>query len=129
MTRINSFHTISLIDYLPHEGLLLCSQFVEDNVLYIYENSFTGGRSKLDIFIVSESLAGNVSGYFAIHEGDNLSDHNPIVMNIKLNVQYSLSEESVFTKKMSWKKAHEIDILVYKHVLCKLHNKIHISGS
>ena len=55
------------------------------------------------MFIVSESLAGNVSGYFAIHEDDNLSDHSPIVMNIKLNVQYSLSEERVFTKKVSWK--------------------------
>ena len=39
------------------------------------------------MFIVSASLHGNVSGYFAIREGDNLSDHSPIVMNIKLNAQ------------------------------------------
>jgi len=102
------------VDYLPHEDLLLCSQCVGDNVLYTYKNSFTGGRSKLDMFIVSESLAGNVSDYFAIHEDDNLSDHSPIVMNIKLNVQYSLSEEKAFIKKVSWKKADEIDILAYE---------------
>ena len=41
------------------------------------------------MFIVSKSLAGNVSG-------DNLSDHSPIVMNIKLKAQYSLSEEMVY---------------------------------
>ena len=80
LTRINSLHTIFLIDYLSYEGILLCSQFAVDNVLYTHENSFTGGRSKLDTFIVSESLAGNVSGHFAIH--DNLSDYSPIVMNI-----------------------------------------------
>ena len=104
---------------------LLYSECVEDDVLYTDENNFTGDRSKLDMFIVSESLAGNVSGYFAIH-CDNLSDHSPIVMNIKLNVQYSLSEERVFTKKVSWKQFDEIDILVYKHVLYKLLNKLHI---
>ena len=75
---------------------------------------------------MSESLAGHVSDYFAIDEGDNLSDHNPIVMNIKLNVQYSLSEERLFTKEMTWKKADEIDILAYKNVFCKLLNKIGI---
>ena len=44
LTRINSLHTISLMDYLPHKGILLYSQCVEDNVLYTYENCFTGGR-------------------------------------------------------------------------------------
>ena len=53
LTRINSLHTIYLMYYLHHDGILLCSQCVEDNVLYTYENSFTGGRSKLDMFIVS----------------------------------------------------------------------------
>ena len=77
------------------------------------------------MFIVSESLTGNVRGYFAIHEDGNLSDHNPIVMNIILNMQYSLSEERLFTKKMSWKKADDFDILAYKHVF-KLLNKINI---
>jgi len=126
LIRINSLHTISLLDYLPREGLALCCQCTEDKVMYTYENSFTGGRSKLDMFIVSESLAGNVSGYFAIHEGDNLSDHSPIVMNINLNVQYSLSEERAFNKKVSWKKAKETDILSYKQVLYKLLNKIDV---
>jgi len=50
------------------------------------------------MFIVSESLTGTVSDYFAIHEGDNMSNHSLIVMNIKLDVQYSLSEERIFTK-------------------------------
>ena len=98
LTRIISLHTISLMDYLPREGLWLCAQCVEDNVLYTYENSFTGGRSKLDVFIVSESPTGNVSGYFAIHEGDNLSHLSPIVMNIKLNVQY-LTVNRLFRSK------------------------------
>ena len=34
LTRINSLHTISLMYYLPHEGLLLCYECVEDNALY-----------------------------------------------------------------------------------------------
>jgi len=101
---------------------LLCYLCVEDNVLYTYENSFTSGRSNLYMSIVSR----NVSGYFAVHKGDTLSDHSPIVMNITLNVQYSLSEERVFNKKVSWKKPDEIDILAYKRVLWKLLNKIDI---
>jgi hypothetical protein len=98
------------MDYLLYEGLLLCSQCIEDNVLYTYENSFTGGRSKLDMFIVSEKVI----------------ICRTIVMNIKLNVPYSQFEEMVFTKKVSWKKADEINILAYKHILWKVLNKIRI---
>ena len=58
LTRINSFHTISLIDYLPHEGLLLCSQCVEDNVLYTYEKIVppTRGRNLICLLFLRVSL-------------------------------------------------------------------------
>ena len=37
LTRINSLQTISLMDYLPpNEGILLCHEYVGDNVMYIY---------------------------------------------------------------------------------------------
>jgi len=78
------------------------------------------------MFIISESLAGNVCRYFAINEGDNLSDHIPVVVHIDVNICSSHVEERVFSKKISWKKAKYTDILSYKCLLSDLLNNIYV---
>ena len=50
MTRLNSLHIIALAEYRENEGLLLCSGYTDDEVLFTYINEFTGSRSKLDQF-------------------------------------------------------------------------------
>jgi len=55
-------------------------------------DSLAAGQNLM--FIVSESLAGNISGY----EGDNLSDNSPIVSNINLNIPYCLKKGYLLTK-------------------------------
>ena len=57
VTHRNSLHTIAFEEYLKNEGLLLCSSCTDDEVLITYMNEFTGSRSKLDHFIISENLS------------------------------------------------------------------------
>ena len=64
--------------------------------------------------------------YFYVHEGDNLSDHCPIVLDIKLNVEYFSSIPRSFIKKPSWKTATANDILAYTKCLVMILSKIHI---
>ena len=96
LSRRSSLQTITnttaLLYYLPREGLTLCSQCTDYEILYIYENRFTGAQSKLDHLILSESFSGDVNWYCSIHEGDNLSDHCPIIMNIAMNIKYDHSQ-------------------------------------
>ena len=51
LSHRSSLHNMALLDYLPREGLMLCSQYTNDEILYAYENSFTGGQSVLDRFV------------------------------------------------------------------------------
>ena len=39
LSHRNSLHNMALLDYLPREGLILCSQCTNDEILYAYENS------------------------------------------------------------------------------------------
>ena len=105
LSRRISLHTLALLYYLPREGLILCSQSTNDEILYTYENSFTGAQSIIDYLIVSESLSGDVHRYCAIHEEDNLSDHCPIITNTEMNSKYDHSQIILFRRKISWSKA------------------------
>jgi hypothetical protein len=53
----------------------------------------------------------------AIHDGDNLSDHDPILMILKLdNKAVSLSQK-VFSNKIAWQRVDDASILDYQTAL------------
>ena len=69
-------------------------------------NEFTGSRFKLDHFIISENLSSDDCRYYCVHEGDNLSDHIPFVVDIILSTEYFNDiQERLFLRKASWRKA------------------------
>ena len=67
LSHRNSLYTIALLNYLSRDGLMLCSQCTDDEILYTYENSITVAQSILDHLIVSESVSGDVHRYCSIH--------------------------------------------------------------
>ena len=111
-------------DRLNSNNLTLLKQFiqVEDllcNTTDILSNNFTredcfGTRSFIDHFIVNKNL--KYSNLKVLYNGDNLSDHNPVIMQTSLNV-LSSDTETYRYKVIDWEKANDNDIENYKILL------------
>jgi len=54
-----------------------------------------------------------------VHEIDNFSDHDPILLELSLDVQYFGSVANVCTPRASWKKASNLDLFNYRSVLSR----------
>ena len=53
----------------------------------------------------------------AIHCGDNLSDHEPIVMNLRLDNKLVCLSEKIYCDKIAWYKAEDCHITEYQSTL------------
>ena len=58
------------------------------NVDYTYCSKSNNERSCLDHFLLSDNLFIIECQYECKHDGDNLSDHDPIIMSLDLPVDY-----------------------------------------
>ena len=82
---------------------------------YTFDSMSGGERSILDHFLLSENLRDNVINYCVVHEGDNLSDHDPIRLLLDFQVHHSLLTKSFarrsFSKKLCWRDAKESSLM------------------
>ena len=115
--RTNSSHTSALISFCNRTNLLPGISHSCANVDYTYENVATGSESVLDHFLISENMYSNIIEYFSIHEGDNLSDHSPVIMGLDTLCQQTGTEPRRFESKCSWAIATDADKLKYKNTL------------
>jgi len=53
------------------------------------------------------------------HEDDKFSDHDPIVLELSLDMQYVGSVANVYTPRASWKRANNADLFNYRSALSK----------
>ena len=75
---------------------------------FTYENEFSGARSIIDHFFVSEPLFQRVTAYYSASEGDNLSDHAALFMCLSIPHEHFVFNERHFNqKKPSWARATE----------------------
>ena len=86
MNRAESERPSLLRDFCERLGLHIC---FSSDVDYTYKNDATSARSVIDHFIVSDNLSDLISEYSVTHDGDNLSDHDPIRMAIYAPVEQS----------------------------------------
>jgi hypothetical protein len=76
--------------------------------------------SILDHFILSGTLFDMcVAGVSVHHDVDNLSDHDPIVLQLNIDVQFVALADRVFTPRVSWVKASDNDVLNYRTALAQ----------
>jgi len=72
----------------------------------------------LDHFLLSGVLYDKcVVKAYALHDIDNMSDHDPILLDLGLDVQYVGFCTNVYTPHASWKKANDADLLNYRSAL------------
>ena len=91
-----------------------------------YTYSFNFSRfSVLDHFLLSGAIFENsVSGVSVLHNIDNLSDHEPIVLKLSLDVKLIGYCHRVHAPRALWVKATETDCLNYRSALSQLLNSI-----
>ena len=117
-------HTALLNDFCEALGLNPLVRHRNCNIDYSY--SFNLSRfSILDHFLLSGSLYENsVSNVSVLHEIDNSSDHEPIVLQLSLEVKCIGFCQRIHTPHVSWVKATDSDCSNYRSTLSHLLNCI-----
>jgi hypothetical protein len=129
-TRNHSDHTRLLKEFMAQENLVNLLQHPNSDVTYTYESKANGERSTIDHFLVSENLYDNVSTYHSIHEGDNFSDHSPLLLNLSgIDVKQDGEEHVDGRSRVLWSKATEDENLNYKTCLDRLLQNINIPAT
>jgi len=74
----------------------------------------------LDHFLVSDIIfKESVCSVSALHDIDNLSDHEPIELKLRLNIQCIGFQERVYTPCVAWVKASDYNISNYKDIVSR----------
>ena len=91
---------------MDEEDLFLVFKETINNVTYTYKDA-NNATSLIDHFLVSEDVTMLASDYFTLDSADNLSDHVPLYMFLKCNVD-TVTTKSV--KAPVWRLASCHDI-------------------
>ena len=115
----NSIHTALLRSFSDNHDLMYASELTDANVDFSYH--FNMSRfSLIDNFMLSSFLFHNVlQRVHVIHDATNLSDHEPV--SIELCLPVSLTDTQRLSKqklqKVSWVKASDSHIADYRNLL------------
>jgi hypothetical protein len=114
VTRSASLHVVPLEQFCIRNSLCMCVNNPISQVDFTYTNEVIGAKSTLDHFIVSLNV---YHGYSCMHDGDNLSDHHPVQLELNIEIQYSENCEARPNAKPSWCRAKHEHLLSYKQQL------------
>ena len=118
----------------------LISVWSSFNVDFTFSNHQTrNGRnilstSCIDHFIIQPIILSQISHAQVIHLGDNLSNHDPIFLSIKIDSGPTVSstvidDANIFIPKPLWRKASDVHVNNYRHDLkSKLCNSVLTDG-
>ena len=113
-SRTCSRYTGILRDFCEQYDLLPCVLSSVNNVDFTYVSDVTNNKSVLDHFIVSDNLFVNVRRYYSIKDGDNVSDHFPVILESCLQLLQNNHVDAHLTEKLNWKSASFDDLNRYK---------------
>jgi exonuclease III len=115
--RRNRSHTALLSAFCEDIGLMPTFHHSSYKVDYTY--NFNMSRfSIIDHFILSTALHNEcLSDVIVLHDIDNLSDHEPIVLQLNIDVTSIALCSRIFAPHMSWVKASESNINDYRCTL------------
>ena len=87
LSRNASLHSISLRRSMSQESRKSGLQHVLSDVDFIFTSEIRHDRSIIDHFLMTENLFNTICMYTSLHEGDNLSDHCVLQMQLQLPVE------------------------------------------
>ena len=118
-----------LTKFMKNESLSCCLNYKEADIKYTYCSKINGSKSLIDHFMVSENLYQAMTSYTSPCQVDNLSDHNPVVLELTIPVSYMSSDYKLSMDSVNWGKASINDINNYKTTLNELLGNISIPES
>ena len=120
ISRARSQHSELLTDFCNEEGLSMCVEKELSSIDYTFSSGTSDCVSVLDHFIVSDEMNCYVKAYTCLHDGDNFSDHEPVMLVCDFPVLYNCGLETIKASLPSWQGALNRDLLRYKEVLKRL---------
>ena len=122
-TYSSAIHTFS--DFYRQAGLQLADDHPTYSVDYSY--NFAMQRfSTLDHFLLSGALFEACMECTVHHDGDNLSDHDPIFLKLNMSLSVLHTNNVPYKQGISWARASEEDIAQYRNKLAHLLNNIDV---
>jgi hypothetical protein len=126
ISRMRSVHSAMLKEFCTRLSLRFCLSSPKNTVGFTYNNEATGAQSVLDHFIVSENLFGSIESYSCFHEGDNLSDHLPVCLNLDVKASFAPQSNAYALNRPSWQRATVQDKAAYQLRLKELLREVDI---
>ena len=119
-------HTLLLDNFCESVGLNPAVRHCNNNIDYTYH--FNLDRfSIIDHFLLSGSLYENsINNVFALHNTDNTSDHEPVILQLTLEMNAVGFRQRTHAPRASWAKATNSDCNNYRQTLSSLLGSIAI---
>ena len=117
LSRVRSSHSAPLQDFCTQHSLRFCFDHSCSDVNFTYKNEWTGVKTTLDHFIVTDNLFSLLSEYFSPDEIDNFSDHDPVFMSLNLALNTSVDRKVHEGARPSWTRASDVHLSNYKNLL------------
>ena len=112
-------------DFMTRHNLSCCDSFLPSDT-YTYHHKSLDQKKWSDHFIVSDSLITNtISNHAVIDDGDNLSDHLPIILNLAAEIHRSKPDQTKTEHDayLRWDKISDGKIQDYSQ---KLHDLVNL---
>ena len=121
LSRTKSMHTMIMSSFCTDRDLSPCVLHPSSVVDYTYRSRAPPFSAvTLDHFLVCDTLRDEVVEYTVSHDGDNLSDHCPVLMRIDLSYTCCPTQPRLHVPRVAWHRANEIHIANYQRVLALL---------
>ena len=102
---------------------LMCGvDFIQSRVVYSYCNSSNNSYSVIYHFVMSESLFCDIVDYYSICDKiDNQTDHVPIIMSLKYNIEMKTIPHK-FEERIIWWRKSGFELYRYLQIKLGLHS-------
>jgi len=119
-------HTAMLDSFCTNLNLNIALRHDKCNTDFSYHFNMNG-FNVLDHFLLSGTLYNiSIESIHVLHDVDNSSDHDPIVLRLLLDVLYVGFADKVHTPYVSWSKATDDHLLNYQTLLNQALHNIHL---
>ena len=109
----NNAHSTLLRNFCEDESLVNANMHKNADIDYTYCNYASGTTSVIDHFLLTEQAYDSIINVHVVHSGTNLSDHDPLILQIRAPHQTIKTSDECRSRKVNWRKATVIDLDAY----------------
>jgi len=137
LKRNQSLRGAVLRGFCDRLDLRLCALNDSAQVEFTYHNDFSGAKSVIDHFIVSDNLYCGLVRYECLHDGDNLSDHLALSLCLRLPLPLPVGSNAASRsgnadvhcishsrRRLAWHRATSQDIECYQYSVRQLLSQV-----